>query len=240
MEIHVIPMWEDNYGYLLVEAGRADVIDPTDANPILALLAEAGCVLERIWVTHAHHDHVAGLVELREQTGARVLGAPDPRLPTVDQVLAEGDRVELRSCSMEVLATPGHDVHDLSFLLRGEEVGDDALFCGDTLFVAGCGRPRAGGMKDLWESLQRLAALPAETRLYCGHEYTEENLRFASSMSPGDEAYAARLRAVQELRSQGFPTVPSTIGEERRSNPFLRASSLAEFSTLRETKNTFG
>ena len=253
LAVEIVPLLSDNYGYLLTdsETGATAVVDPAEAGPVLARLRERGGRLDWILLTHHHGDHVAGTAELVAATGARVAGAGADahRLPPLDRALAEGDRFELGRSTARVLATPGHTTGHLSFLF--EESGD--LFCADTLFVMGCGRLIEGDAPTMWASLQKLAALPEATRVWCGHEYTQANARFALSVDPDNAALRARAAEVDRLRAEGRPTVPSTIGAERATNPFLRAadpsirrrlgleraSDAAVFAALRRAKDAF-
>lgn len=221
--VEIVPLLSDNYGYLLSDpaTGAVAVVDPAEAMPVLERLRARGGRLDWILLTHHHGDHVAGVPELVAATGARVAGAAADahRLPPLDRALAEGDRIAVGGCEARVLATPGHTIGHIAYLF--EASGD--LFCGDTLFVMGCGRLLEGDAATMWTSLQKLAALPEATRVWCGHEYTLANARFALSVDPDNAALVERTRTVEGLRAAGRPTVPSTIGEERATNPFLRA-----------------
>jgi hydroxyacylglutathione hydrolase len=222
--VETVPLLSDNYGYLLTDpaTGTVGMVDPAEAGPVLERLRARGGRLDWILLTHHHGDHVAGVPELVAATGARVAGAGADahRLPPLDRGLAEGDRLELGAAVARVLATPGHTSGHLSFLF--EATGD--LFCADTLFVLGCGRLIEGDADQMWASLGRLAALPAATRVWCGHEYTQANARFALSVDPDNRDLRARAQEIDRLRAAGQPTVPSTIGRERATNPFLRAA----------------
>lgn len=223
LRVEIVPLLSDNYGYLLEDeaTGSVGFIDPAEAGPVLERLGERGGRLDWILLTHHHGDHVAGVAELVAATGARVAGAAADahRLPRLDRPLVEGDRLALGASTALVLATPGHTSGHISYLF--EATGD--LFCADTLFALGCGRVLEGDAATLWASLQKLAALPPTTRVWCGHEYTQSNARFALTIDPDNAALRARAEAVDRLRARGQPTVPSTIGEELATNPFLRA-----------------
>lgn len=239
MKIVTLPMLSDNYGYLLVENGRAWMIDPSEAEPVRHALAAEAATLERILVTHAHHDHIGGIKELKAETGCRVIGPADPRISGLDDIVEEGAVLAFGAYVIEVLSTPGHGRLDVSYLLRGRGYEPDALFCGDALFVSGCGRISEGTAEQLWASLTRLASLPPTTLVYCGHEYAEDNLRFASSVEPEWTAYKDRLITLQERFREGLYSVPSTIAQETVTNPFLRADTLATFIDLRQRKDRF-
>ncbi|MCS6780505.1 MAG: hydroxyacylglutathione hydrolase [Geminicoccaceae bacterium] len=253
LSVEIVPLLADNYGYLLVDGrtGTTAFVDPAEAAPVVARVRARGGRLDWILLTHHHGDHVAGTAELVAAFGAKVAGAAADahRLPPLDRALAEDDRFELGAASARVLATPGHTTGHVSYLF--EESGD--LFCGDTLFVMGCGRLIEGDAEAMWRSLAKLAALPPATRVWCGHEYTLANARFALSLDPENEALRARAVEVERLRMAGRPTVPSTIGEERATNPFLRAgepairarmgtvgaSAVEAFAAVRRAKDRF-
>ncbi len=240
IQIHPIPVWQDNYTYVIeADSGVAAVVDPTDADETWNFLRTRSLDCRMILATHSHHDHIAGLAALKAQTGATVIGAADAGIPGLDQSVREGERIPFDGgWTFEVLDTPGHGARDESFLLRGPD-RVPALFCGDTLFVSGCGRVLQGSGAQLWQSLQKLRALPTETEVYCGHEYTEENLRFALSQAPNDPHYRARLQEVQQQLADTGVSVPSTIGQERTANPFLRCDELNAFIQCRKQKDAF-
>lgn len=224
LAVEIVPLLSDNYGYLLTDSatGTIGVLDPGEAAPVLERLRPRGGRLDWLLLTHHHGDHVAGVGELVAATGARVAGAAadSHRLPRLDRALADGDSFELGFSRARILAIPGHTAGHLSYLF--DATGD--LFCGDTLFVLGCGRLFEGDAATMWASLQRLAALPEATRVWCGHEYTLSNARFALSVDPDNPALRARSAEIDRLCAEGRPTVPSTIGLERATNPFLRAA----------------
>lgn len=218
-----IPAFRDNYIWALREGGVATVVDPGDAAPVLAFLAAHRVELAGILVTHHHDDHVGGVAALAERFGVPVLGPHGEPIPSLTRALRDGEDVELArvAARFTVLHVPGHTRGHIAY---AGHVGDArVLLCGDTLFAAGCGRLFEGTPAQMHASLTRLAALPADTQVYCAHEYTLANLRFAAAVEPGNPAIAARIAREQSKRDRGVPTLPSTIAEERATNPFLRA-----------------
>lgn len=224
LDIRLVPYGGDNYAFLLqdAESGATACVDAGDGDAILAALEATGWRLSEIWITHHHGDHVAGLAQVKAATGARVRG-PEPHgqpIHGLDDRLEHGDDFNFAGRAVHVIATPGHTLDMINFHLPTEAV----VFTGDTLFTLGCGRLFEGTPEMMWHSLTRLAALPDATRAYGAHEYTAANARFALSVDPDNAALAARAAEVQAARAEGRPTVPTTIGEERATNPFLRAS----------------
>ena len=213
---------KDNYVYLLHDAasGATAVVDPSVADPVLAALKETGWRLSHILNTHHHWDHTGGNAALKAATGAIVVGplADRERIPDIDVALGDGEHYAVGSEVAEIFDVPGHTRGHIAFWFPTSR----ALFCGDTLFTLGCGRMFEGTAAQMWNSLSKLRALPAETRVFCGHEYTQANARFALTVEPGNGALIERAKLVDALRSQGRPTVPATLGEELATNPFLR------------------
>jgi len=221
LDISPIPAFDDNYIWLLRDSGstQAAVVDPGDEGPVLAALEAQDLELGVILVTHHHDDHIGGVETLRAAfPEVRVSGPEDRRIRDLTHVVREGDRVELPDLSeqLRVLEVPGHTSTHIAYL------GAGALFCGDTLFAAGCGRVFNGTFDQLAASLERIADLPGATRCYCAHEYTLANLGFAGRVEPESTAVAQRKQAVSDLRALGRPTVPSRLSEELATNPFLR------------------
>jgi len=222
---------------LVTEQRTTCVSGPADAEAVLAALAPGGGRLDTIFLTHHHPDHVAGTDIVRARTGARVVGAAGDahRLPKLDVAVAGGDRVPFGSVSAEVIETPGHTIGHLAFFFAAGR----ALFCGDTLFSLGCGRLLEGTAEDMFGSLHKLASLPGETLVYCGHEYTLNNARFALTVEPDNAALMARADEVRELVDAGKPSVPSVLASELAANPFMRAANAARLGELRAAKDRF-
>ena len=219
LTVTAIPAFADNYIWLVSTGGNhCAVVDPGDAAPVLETLKRQGLELDSILLTHHHSDHVGGVPRLVEATGATVYGPPDPRIAGIDHAVGEGDIVNLKALdlSFAVLEVPGHTSSHIAFH------GHDSLFCGDTLFSVGCGRLFEGTPQQMQESLDKLAALPETTRVFCAHEYTLSNCDFARQVEPGNADLARRASQVEALRTTGHITLPSTLGEEKRVNPFLR------------------
>jgi len=221
MKLIPIPAFNDNYIWMLHDERRALVVDPGDAQPVLAVLARDGLTLESILVTHHHGDHTGGVEVLRQNTGAQVYGPAAERMPEPLQRLGDGDTITPLGLRFEVLLVPGHTAGHIAYWGQIPDA-DPVLFCGDTLFSAGCGRLFEGTPGQMLASLTRLAALPEATRVCCAHEYTLGSLRFALAVEPDNtdlQAYQAHART---LRQQLLPTLPSSIGLEKAVNPFLR------------------
>ena len=223
LKVELLPALSDNYIYLLHEpdAGVTAVVDPATPDPVIAALEARGAGLDLILNTHHHMDHIGGNAALKARYGARVIGprAEVSRIPDMDVTVGEGDRVEVGAESALVFETPGHTSGHIAFWFEASQ----ALFCGDTLFALGCGRLFEGTPQQMWASLSKLRALPDETRIYCGHEYTESNARFAVTVEPDNQALAARRDDIVARRGRGEPTIPALLGDEKRTNPFLRA-----------------
>jgi hydroxyacylglutathione hydrolase len=222
-EIVLIPCLSDNYAVLMHDdqSGTTVLVDAPDAATIRAALDTRGWRLTHILVTHHHSDHVAGVEELKAEYGARVIGpkAGAGKIPGLDTAVVEGDKVPVGPFTASVIATPGHTLDHVAFWF--EDAG--VLFSGDTLFALGCGRIFEGTPAGMWQSLAKLAALPDDTAVYCGHEYTQSNARFALTVDPENARLKARTEEIAALRAAGKPTVPTTIGLEKATNPFLRA-----------------
>jgi len=223
IEILQLPVLVDNYIYLIHEprSGQTAAVDPAEAEPVLRALDVRGWRLSHVLNTHHHSDHVGGNRLLKERTGCLIVGSKydRARIPCIDRTVGEGDSVTLGETVARVLEVPGHTLGHITYWFAE----DEALFCGDTLFALGCGRLFEGSAAQMWASLAKLRSLPEVTRVYCAHEYTQSNARFALTVDPLNGALRERARHIDALRRRGQPTVPSTLGEERSTNPFLRA-----------------
>jgi hydroxyacylglutathione hydrolase len=252
-----IPALSDNYIWMVQKNGQALVVDPGEPGPVESLLS-GGLTLEAILVTHHHHDHTGGVRALQQRTGARVYGPRHENLPVCDVPLSEGDRVDLPGTGLhfQILDIPGHTTGHIAYVgLIGAD--QPLIFCGDTLFAAGCGRLFEGTPAQMLQSLGKIGNLPPGTLVCCAHEYTAANIRWALQVEPGNEALQARARDTATLRARGRPTLPSRLDLELRTNPFLRTghadvcaaadrraaghldSPEAVFACLRQWKNEF-
>jgi hydroxyacylglutathione hydrolase len=257
MKLIPLPAFQDNYLWLLHDGQRALVVDPGDAAPVQAHLAAHGLQLDAILVTHHHMDHIGGVATLRDATGARVFGPAREQIPEPLERLSQGDRIEVLGLPFEVLEVPGHTAGHIAYYSKDVD-GAPLLFCGDTLFSAGCGRVFEGTPAQMLASLDKLAALPGPTRVCCTHEYTLGNLKFATTVEPGNGELSRYRQQCVQRRSRNEPTLPSTIALENSVNPFLRTrlaavaqaahrhdaaadptDPVAVFATLRQWKNEF-
>ena len=237
MEIVPVPAFSDNYLWLVhdEESGGTAVVDPGDSTPILVEAERRGWTISEVWNTHWHPDHTGGNLAIKSATGARIFGPRNEDIPGRDVALAEGSEVRLGKHVGRIIEVPGHTLGHIALLFDKERVA----FVGDTLFAMGCGRLFEGSPEQMYTSLQRLAGLPPDTKLYCAHEYTLANARFASHVEPDNQAIMDRLASVSKLRDVGAITVPTTVGEERETNPFVRSTNVEEFATRRAEKDSF-
>ena len=223
LHIHQIPVLSDNYVYLLheEESGACAAVDPAEAESALSALREEGLTLTHILNTHHHSDHVGGNGRLKAETGCTIVGsrADASRIPGIDVEVGEGEEFRLGNAVARVFDVPGHTRGHIAYWFEN----DKALFCGDTLFVLGCGRLFEGTPRQMWASLTTLRDLPGDTRVYCAHEYTQANVRFALTVEPDNEALKAIAERVEVRRAKGLFTVPSLMADEMAANPFLRA-----------------
>jgi hydroxyacylglutathione hydrolase len=234
-----IPILSDNYAWLLQDAasGVVAIVDPAEAAPIVAAIDAAGGRLDLILLTHHHADHVAATDAIRARYGCPVAGAAADahRLPRLDHALRGGERIALGAASAEVIETPGHTRGHIAYYFAADHI----LLCGDTLFSLGCGRLLEGSAAEMFASLRRLAALPGQTLICCGHEYSASNARFALHADPHNAALQARAAGITPLRAAGPPPLPARMEEELAANPFLRAPDEASFADLRAQKDRF-
>ncbi len=253
LSVELIPALRDNYIYLVrdQETNTTAVVDPAESGPVVEALSRRGWTLDLILNTHHHGDHIAGNGDLKAKYGARLIGpkAESARIEGMDEMVAEGDSVKIGASVGQVFETPGHTRGHISFYFPESAV----LFSGDSLFVLGCGRLFEGTPEDMWGGLSKFLSLPDDTRVYCGHEYTVSNARFAVTVDPLNRTLESRARAVEDMRARLEPTIPTTIGQERATNPFLRpndpgirhaldmvdADPVAVFAEIRARKDAF-
>jgi hydroxyacylglutathione hydrolase len=234
-----IPVLSDNYVWLVREntSGEVMVVDPAVAEPVLAKADELGWKITQIWNTHWHPDHTGGNAAIKAATGCTITGprAEFERIPTLDVQVAEGDSVAFGTSFARVIDVPAHTAGHIAFHFADEGI----IFVGDTLFAMGCGRLFEGTAAQMYDNMAKLAALPDATHVYCAHEYTQSNGRYALVAEPDNKALVDRMAEVDALRARGEPTVPTTIGLERATNPFMRANSIAQLAERRAAKDAF-
>lgn len=239
LEVVCVPARSDNYIWLVHDpvSGETAVVDPADAEPALAAAAARGWHIGQIWNTHWHGDHIGGNAAIQAATGCSITAPLDEgdRILPRDVAVVDGDTVKLGAHRGRVVAVPGHTAGHIAYAFDADRL----LFSGDTLFAMGCGRLFEGTPADMFASLARLMAMPDDTAVYCAHEYTEANGRFALTVEPDNRALIARMADVRARRAEGLPTVPTTIGLERATNPFTRAATIAELAARRAAKDVF-
>jgi len=247
MQVDPVPCLSDNYAYLVIQNGRAAVVDPSQADPVLRAIDQARVKLSEIWLTHHHWDHIGGIEPLIEECPIKhVRGskydADHERIPRQTDALSDGDSFDFGGASVDIVEIPGHTLGAIAFISEGN------LFSGDTLFIAGCGRVFEGTMAMMADSLSKLRALPLDTKVWCGHEYTVNNLRFASTVEPSNEDVASALAQAIATRDAKRFTVPGRLDRELATNPFLRFDDpavaagrdpVASFTALRGAKDAF-
>lgn len=239
IEVIRIPVLSDNYVWLARESasGEVVVVDPAVAAPVLTKADALGWKITQIWNTHWHPDHTGGNAEIKAATGCVITGpaAEFERIPTLDVRVSEGNAVTFGAALARVIEVPAHTAGHIAFHFADEDI----IFVGDTLFAMGCGRLFEGTAAQMFTNMQRLSALPAETRVYCAHEYTQSNGRYALVAEPDNLELAERMIQVDAMRARDEPTVPTTIGLERATNPFMRASSAEQLGERRAAKDAF-
>lgn len=239
LEIARVPVLSDNYVWLVHEpaSGETMAVDPAVAAPVLEAADARGWRITQIWNTHWHPDHTGGNAEIKAATGCTITGpaAEAARIPTLDRQVKEGDRVPLGALEAEVLEVPAHTAGHIAYHFASEQV----IFVGDTLFAMGCGRLFEGTAEQMFANMQRLSALPPETEVYCAHEYTLSNGRYALAAEPDNDAIAGRMAEVSAARERGESTVPTTIALERATNPFMRSRDAVQLAERRAAKDTF-
>ncbi|MGD2131695.1 MAG: hydroxyacylglutathione hydrolase [Maricaulaceae bacterium] len=253
LEVHMFPCLSDNYGFLAHDPGSGETVAIDTPDPVAYVRAaeSKGWTITQIWNTHHHADHAGGNEMLKSATGAKITGPgkDSARIPGMDVGVTEGDTVQLGGKTARVLETPGHTTGHIVYVFDEDRVA----FVGDTMFALGCGRLFEGTPEVMWPSLQKLLALPDDTKIYCAHEYTQANARFALTVEPGNEALKERAAMIDKLRADNVPTVPTTIGLEKATSPFVRAKSaeiraryglegaddVAVFAAVRKAKDEF-
>ena len=239
IEVVAVPALNDNYIWMLRDpvSGTVAVVDPGQDAPALDAANERGWRISQILTTHWHPDHTGGNSAIKAATGATITApAEAERLSVVDRIVAEGDRVSVGELEAMVWDIPAHTAGHIAFYFEEAKM----IFVGDTLFAMGCGRLFEGTPEQMFANMQRFASLPDDVRIYCGHEYTLANARFAAHVDPDNKAVAERLVTVAAMRERGEVTLPTTIGEERATNPFMRATDAADLARLRTLKDSFG
>jgi hydroxyacylglutathione hydrolase len=238
VEVVAVPVLTDNYVWLIHDAtsGETAAVDPSVADPVLDAAAARGWRLSQVLNTHWHPDHTGGNEAIKAAAGCTITApAEAERVSKVDRIVAEGDRVTVAGAAAVVWEIPAHTAGHIAYYFEAERM----IFVGDTMFAMGCGRLFEGTAQQMYANMQRIAALPENVRIYCGHEYTLANARFAAHAEPNNGAIAERLDRVKQMRDEGLITLPTSVAEERATNPFVRASDWQEFARLRSAKDSF-
>ena len=238
LTVSAVPVLNDNYVWLITDpdTGETAAVDPSVAEPVLEALEAKGLRLTQVLNTHWHPDHTGGNQGIKSATGCPIIApAEAERVSKVDRIVAEGDRVTIAGAEAVVWDIPAHTAGHIAYYFEGEGM----IFVGDTMFAMGCGRLFEGTAEQMYANMKRIAGLPEDVRIYCGHEYTLANARFAAHVDPGNDPVARRLEDVAALREEGRITLPTTVEEERATNPFVRASDVHEFARLRTEKDSF-
>ena len=239
LEVTAVPVLTDNYVWLIHngETGETVAVDPSVADPVLDAVAAKGWSLTQVLNTHWHPDHTGGNAGIQAATGAPIIApAEAERVSKVDRVVREGDRVAVAGAEAVVWDIPAHTAGHVAYHFDGEGM----IFVGDTMFAMGCGRLFEGTAEQMYSNMKRIAALPGDVRIYCGHEYTLANARFAGHAEPESAAIKSRMEVVERLRNEGKITLPTTVAQERETNPFVRSTNTEEFARLRTAKDSFG
>ena len=237
LDVIIVPVLKDNYSYILRAGDDVAIIDPGEPAPLEIKLHELGLTPRLILNTHHHADHVAGNRQLKDKYGCRVIGpkADIKRVPDMDEGVSEGDIITLGDETLKVIETPGHTSGHICFYAEPSGI----LFAGDTLFSMGCGRLFEGTPEQMWTSLQKISALPGNTKIYCGHEYTLANGQFCQAVEKDNQDIARRIADVKKLTDNGKPSLPTTLEQEKKTNVFLRTGKAASFAQLRALKDNF-
>eukprot|EP00210_Caulerpa_lentillifera_P000071 g67.t1 len=239
LEVHRVPCLKDNYAWLLHEpiSKLTAVVDPSESSPVITALEQNGYGLDYVLNTHHHWDHTGGNLELKKKYNCTVVGAVADRhrIPGIDIELKEGDQWKFGNLNMSVFETPGHTSGHISLYFPEAS----SVFTGDTLFMMGCGRLFEGTADQMWMSLSKLKRLPSDTKVFCGHEYTQANARFAVAHDPSNAAINERKNTIDDMRQKGEPTVPGTMEQELATNPFLLVDNAQQFAAVRKAKDNF-
>lgn len=237
LDVTLIPVLSDNYAYIIKSGDEAGIIDAGEADPVIQYLEENNLTPSVLFNTHHHPDHIGGNAEIKNKYGVRIIGPQkdEHRIKDMDQGVSEGDALSFGNETVEVMETPAHTSGHICLWFPDSKV----VFSGDTLFSMGCGRLFEGTAQQMFDAMQRLKALPPETKVYCGHEYTQDNGNFCLSIEPNNSDLITRMQKVEMLRSENRPTIPSTIDQEIKTNVFMRAETAEELAKYREAKDSF-